>query len=711
MRQLFFVLGLVLLLSVCSDALNHVCKHDAVQKRVFDEMKKQRTRDVRIPVNYKNTTSGLNIYADLAPLMNPQWDMSNRMPFSCENVGATYYYEGQAYACESDDLSTLGKRRVVEEVVNYVFPRFQQMLNVLDVETNIELEEGDYSGDICIGGVDCFSEQTAGKILTLDKGEQLYVAVTMRPEDGTTYATGVSLRFDQSWRPVVGHVNFNSRLMPESITQGSTLWNELTGVALHEMMHVLGFSNGMFQLFLNSSSGEIYDEPVMTVVNEADGHIASVLATPHVVEAMKQQFGCDSLVGAPLEDQGGAGTAASHWEKAVFMDEVMTGSASSTPVLSNITLALLEDSGWYIPNYNFGERLIWGENKGCDFVRAKCSSGWPKEEGSGYFCTEKDKEGCTYDRSARGLCSIKTYTSLPEQYQHLGDSQSGGTVVLADYCPFTRAYSNGYCNDASMQKTYISGDEPGKSNSKCYMSKVSIVPIPDLLGVSAQPLCYPTVCISPNKLFVKVGSYWYDCPSKQSLSKIHGYFGALECPDVTTLCGGSSAAATAGNIEFVPVPTLTSISPKTGQAGDTITVCGDNINVNVTIKVGTSCIDAKQLNATCVSCELNTTSGFKTVFGVVDVTLTYKEYTTIYDNEFTVTLDLKAWAKRNAFFLFSILFSIVLLILVILTIMVKCHKTKKRYREYQARLRKAKAARAAKEERAARGEVEMDTVN
>jgi len=710
MNKVLFVFALFLVLSVSAGSFKHECKHDERQKRIFEQMKKQQTRGVVAEVDYKNTTSGLKVFVDKEALFTPQFDMYDRMQFSCGKVGDVYYYEGHPMTCGIDDVSSPEKQAVVEKLVDYVFPLIERMLSTWEVQGTIVLDEKFYGGDICIGGVHCYEGSTEGKIVNLTKGQQLFVQVTLRPEEGNTYATGVSLQFDQNMRPIVGHVNFNVRLMPSSISESSDKWKELAGVALHETMHVLGFSNNMFPLFLNQSSGQVYDNPVITVVNEKDGHVATILTTPRVKEAVRRQFGCDSLEGAPLEDQGGAGTAASHWEKAVFMDEVMTGSASSAPVLSNVTLALLEDSGWYFPNYEFGERLVWGENLGCDFVQAKCENGWPKEEAAGYFCTEKDKEGCTYDRTARGLCSIKQYSMLPEQYQHLPLPNEGGTVVLADYCPFVRAYSNGLCSDTSMQKSYIYGDEPGK-DSKCFYSKISITPLGNFFDLPAKPLCYPTTCISPSKLAVKIGSYWYECPSGKSVTNVHGFFGSLDCPNTSILCGGTEEVAEKEDIETIPIPLFDHVLPTSGKAGDKITVCGENINVNVSIKVGAGCIKPKAINSSCVECEINVTSGFKTVVGVVDLTLNYKEYTTIYKNAFTVTLDLKAWIKRNAFFLFSILFSFVLFVLVLLTVMVKCHKTKKRYREYQARLRKAKAARAAKEERAARGEVEMDPIS
>ncbi len=83
-----------------------------------------------------------------------------------------------------------------------------------------------------------------------------------------------------------------------------------------------------------------------------------VMVTPRVQEEVRKHFGCDSLEGAELEDQGGDGTALTHWEKRLFQNEAMTGTVhTQNPAYSRLTFALLEDSGWYFPNYDMVRRV------------------------------------------------------------------------------------------------------------------------------------------------------------------------------------------------------------------------------------------------------------------------------------------------------------------------------------------------------------------
>lgn len=42
------------------------------------------------------------------------------------------------------------------------------------------------------------------------------------------------------------------------------------------------------------------------------------LLTPNVLRVAREHFGCDTLTGAELEDDGVGGSAYSHWEERVF---------------------------------------------------------------------------------------------------------------------------------------------------------------------------------------------------------------------------------------------------------------------------------------------------------------------------------------------------------------------------------------------------------
>ena len=52
--------------------------------------------------------------------------------------------------------------------------------------------------------------------------------------------------------------------------------------------------------------------------------VTQLLVTPRVVREVRSHFGCATLEGAELEDQGGDGTALTHWEKRIFQVNIFT---------------------------------------------------------------------------------------------------------------------------------------------------------------------------------------------------------------------------------------------------------------------------------------------------------------------------------------------------------------------------------------------------
>ena len=79
-------------------------------------------------------------------------------------------------------------------------------------------------------------------------------------------------------------------------------------------------------------------------------------------------------------------------------------------VISNISLALFEDSGWYMPNYELAEDMWWGKDRGCDFIHHKrCPPGDPDSNRTGEFCTFTDSAdfsfGCDVDGDTMTQCT------------------------------------------------------------------------------------------------------------------------------------------------------------------------------------------------------------------------------------------------------------------------------------------------------------------
>jgi leishmanolysin len=133
---------------------------------------------------------------------------------------------------------------------------------------------------------------------------------------------------------------------------------------LHEVFHIMVFSSDMFATF-RTSTNTIYSATKTGV--SLLGTTFTVINSPAVLEWARSHFGCTTLEGLPIENQGGPGTAGSHWEKEFMPSEFMSGSVETPDQLAGASFLLLRDSGWYTLTYVPGSFYIPGRSVGCDF--------------------------------------------------------------------------------------------------------------------------------------------------------------------------------------------------------------------------------------------------------------------------------------------------------------------------------------------------------
>ncbi|RXG73912.1 Leishmanolysin-like peptidase [Armadillidium vulgare] len=254
-------------------------------------------------------------------------------------------------------------------------------------------------------GNDCHLQTPAKGKGILDTDFIFYISAleTDRCKKGFTVAYAAHCQQESTLdRPIAGHVN----LCPFSISIKKQEVQTLLSTVKHEILHALGFSVSLYAYFRDDNGEPLTertesgkpplneqlqarqwgDKTIKKIVRNdwlvREGEIKKqiyMMVTPNVAREAKMHFACPTLEGGELEDQGFDGTALTHWEKRAFENEAMTGTHTQNPVYSRITLALMEDTGWYYANYDMAQPLKWGEGLGCTFAKGSCMK-WITEQ-------------------------------------------------------------------------------------------------------------------------------------------------------------------------------------------------------------------------------------------------------------------------------------------------------------------------------------------
>ena len=323
-----------------------------------------------------------------------------------------------------------------------------------------------------------------------------------------------------TYRPIAGVLNINPKLDFESINVEYYMKN----IFLHEIIHILAFHPYFFR---NLNLGG-YSPPIWKYY----------LNSYNVLEQARKHYDCTSLERLYLENQEKNSGWSSHWESRYMLGDIMISTDFQEKVISDITLALFEDTGFYKVNYYTGGLFKFGKNKGCDFLSKRCIINEYSQFNE--FCEKESEPKCSYSRSIKSSCYIHDYTNeLSSEYQYFSNPKRGG-FFAADYCPvpFESHPSNYYypkhCLIGKSDDSNVYGEKLG-NNSFCFIS--SLLPNNSESSVRTNAICYEVECDSINKeIIVKIDSNKIICPTEGGTIYPDGFKGSLECPDYYDIC-------------------------------------------------------------------------------------------------------------------------------------------------------------------------------
>lgn len=288
-----------------------------------------------------------------------------------------------------------------------------------------------------------------------------------------------------------------------------------------------------------------YHIPPMRVNKESVKYM-NYIKTPKILETARKHFGWNELFGVPLEYNGGQGTAGAHWSKKYMNTDYMIGDSYGENLVSDMTLALFEDSGWYKVNENMANLFVWGKNEGIDFFTKDCinrnstapngfSSNFPNE-----FCDAKNQPVCSTSFIFRGVCSIKSFRSeLPLYQRHFSDPRLGGVDELTDRCPipieqkYDQPYYGGSCRVGKKKFNFE------KICPDCACFSTTLLEEGAGTADNHKAACFEFKCNPNGKIQVSVDGNFYECDDNNEILSVAGHNGKITCPDKKIICSSN----------------------------------------------------------------------------------------------------------------------------------------------------------------------------
>lgn len=186
-------------------------------------------------------------------------------------------------------------------------------------------------------------------IPAFSKEIDLYIII--KPEDNPSsgyFAAASQCRVSATTgRPVIGIYFLNFAGMETTNIKEFLYFSTFA----HELFHILGFASDLFPTYRNPD-GSPRNPAQVSGTTDINGVTFSTLKLPELITYAQKYFACDNLSdGIPLENDGGSGTAGSHWEKTYLPNEFMNPTIENPGILSGFTMTVMEATGWYTVSY------------------------------------------------------------------------------------------------------------------------------------------------------------------------------------------------------------------------------------------------------------------------------------------------------------------------------------------------------------------------
>jgi len=455
----------------------------------------------------------------------------------CKNSYQIISWSFGKIKCRASDLMNAEKKKKLEKALNRVSNFLSKLLKTKRLDTAITVSSFQ---DIVLN---------ESQVLT-----DLYIVAVVRPFGAnveTLAAAFYNMVTSDTKRPVLGAVYIN----PSEITEYSD--EEMYNVIFHEVCHILGISSASYNNWINPETGTSYGNslPLHGVsVPKYPSKSFFVLSTPHAHQFAVERYNTSLFFGSVpsgilLEDGGQDGTRLSHPKGSVYYTEVMSGIYTPPSVISNLTLSLLADTGWYEVDKSLAFPFAWGDGLSMgigpmqDFPTGPPKSVFP----SHYLCNQSSTSECNWDFRSVSMCS----TSYPVDCNTPWTSDDVAFCRARDFYDYenTGMRSSSKVHDYQLvkipDKNLVCSNENNSLptlvehgfefgvNSMC--AKSSLYQSLYFKGIS-QYGCFRMSCSETGELSVYIKKQRKVCSFTGQELSFFGFTGSLVCPDPKLIC-------------------------------------------------------------------------------------------------------------------------------------------------------------------------------
>lgn len=366
------------------DFTHHACVHDTKFKnykpRVMEEFSEEQFRRLLQIDPNAGLNTGTSTGGSASASANTNYQGYNGDPNAVDGWHPIRILVDYSYAntLASKQTSISAKYQMAIRLVESVRSYFMKVLMVNFMPT------------MTFSGGSCYNN----KIPAYSRAIDLYVTIYPENDSSTSYFAAATPCYlsKRDGRPTIGAYILNFAFLKLSLLNEFLYFSTFA----HEFTHILGFSNDLFSRYVDASGNTRKQTEVVTTINIGQETFTAI-RLPQVLSYAQAYFGCSSIQGIPLENNGGEGSAGSHWEKLFLPQEYMNPTVENPGILSEFTMNLLRGTGWYQVAANAAQNYDWGKGAGCNIFQI-CPQG-----GQGY---------CNPSQSGTSICSSEWYSKV-----------------------------------------------------------------------------------------------------------------------------------------------------------------------------------------------------------------------------------------------------------------------------------------------------------